>query len=90
MSDDWEYSDNSCPKCSSDLAYRTCYTCGGDGYVEDDEDEWYSEERCDTCNGMGHEEWCRECGWDMNFNCFMSSEYERVYNEKCRQESSII
>jgi hypothetical protein len=83
MSDDWEYSDESCPKCSSQLAWRHCSECGGDGWIEDD-DEWgHGDIRCDRCDG-GTEEWCRECGWDTNFNCFLSPEYERAYLEKQR------
>lgn len=81
--DDWEYSDCDCPKCASEMATRTCYTCGGEGYVEDEDDFWETEtEQCDNCAGMGHELWCRECGWDANFKCFMSPEYERAWKEK--------
>lgn len=85
MSDDWEYSDRDCPKCSSDMATRTCGSCGGEGWHEDDEEDTdvgFGEERCDGCNGEGHETWCRECGWDANFKCFMSPEYERAWREK--------
>lgn len=82
MTDDWEYSEQDCPKCRSEMATRTCDSCGGEGFVEDDEDDWRTEERCDNCNGMGHETWCRECGWDANFKCFMNPEYERIWKEK--------
>jgi len=80
---DWEYGDNDCPKCSSQLAWRHCSTCGGQGWI-DDEDEWdeCSDLRCDTCNGKGIEEWCRECGWDMNYNCFLSPQYETEWKAK--------
>jgi len=44
-SDDWEYSDNDCPKCQSEMATRTCGSCGGDGYFEDEDDECMG--RCD-------------------------------------------
>lgn len=81
--DDWEYSDKNCPKCSSQLATRRCHSCGGDGFVElDDEDEWELTERCDNCSGQGHETWCRECGWDMNFKCFLSEQYEQEWTAK--------
>jgi len=40
---DWEYSDDDCPKCSSQLATRVCYGCGGEGYTED-EDEWLAKQ----------------------------------------------
>ncbi len=83
MSEDWEYSDESCPKCQSDLATRRCGDCGGEGVIEDDDDwEGWGADHCDNCNGEGYEEWCRECGWDMNFKCFLSPEYERAYLEK--------
>lgn len=83
MMDDWEYSDSDCPKCEQQMAIRRCDSCGGEGYVEDDEDEeWGDSGRCDNCNGKGFEEWCRECGWDSNFKCFLNPEYERAYNEK--------
>lgn len=85
MGDDWEYSNRACPKCSSDMATRTCGTCGGEGYVDDDEEDTdvgFGDEPCDNCAGEGHETWCRECGWDMNFKCFLSPEYERAYQGK--------
>lgn len=82
--DDWEYSDDDCPKCGSQLAYRRCAPCEGEGCVigDDEEDGWEVNERCDMCDGKGYEEWCRACGWDMNFKCFLSPEYERAYQEK--------
>lgn len=90
MSDDWEYSDRACPKCSSDMATRTCGACGGEGYFdnEEDTDVGFGGEHCETCNGSGHETWCRECGWDANFNCFMSPEYKQAWKEKQEQQST--
>lgn len=85
MTDDWEYSDRPCPKCGNEMATRRCGSCGGDGYIEDDEEDTdvgFGEETCSNCDGDGHETWCRECGWDANFRCFLSPEYERAYNEK--------
>lgn len=93
--DDWEYSEQDCPKCRGQMATRICGSCGGDGYVEDDEEDEedtnvsFGEETCDHCNGEGHETWCRECGWDMNFNCFLSPEYERKHNEKQAQSVNV-
>jgi DnaJ-class molecular chaperone len=85
MSDDWEYSEQDCPKCGSQMTTRTCNSCGGDGYVEDDEEDTdvgFGEESCSNCDGDGHETWCRECGWDDTFKSFMSPEYERAWQEK--------
>lgn len=78
MADDWEYSDDDCPKCGAQLATRRCDAlyCE-DGDIEDDSDpEWPETGKCDECNGKGHLEWCRECGWDMNYQCFLSPQYE--------------
>lgn len=92
--DDWEYSDETCPKCSADMATRTCGSCGGEGWLPDDEEDTYvgwgeGEERCDNCNGQGHETWCRDCGWDANFKCFLSAEYERKWREKEASASNV-
>lgn len=82
--DDREYSDRNCPKCSTEMATRTCGACGGDGYFEDEEDTDvnFGEERCENCDGQGHETWCRECGWDATLKCFLSPEYQRAYEAK--------
>lgn len=81
--DDWEYSDDDCPKCDAQLAYRRCNPCEGEGVVfADDDDEWETDERCGMCNGNGYEKWCRECGWDDTFKCFLNPEYERAFQEK--------
>lgn len=83
MSDDWEYSEQHCAKCQSQMATRRCNPCEGEGIVfAEDDDDWEADERCGMCNGQGHETWCRECGWDANFKCFLSPEYERAFNEK--------
>lgn len=86
MRADWEYSDDNCPKCESEMVCRTCYMCGGEGALDDDDEEWGGAELCDNCSGQGYEEWCRECGWDETFNCFLSSEYERAHKAGQQQE----
>jgi predicted RNA-binding Zn-ribbon protein involved in translation (DUF1610 family) len=87
VDDDWEYSDNSCPKCGASMAWRRCNQCE-DGYWEDDDGINGSElVRCDNCRGRGHEEWCRECGWDNVYKEFLSPEYERAFHEKQSSES---
>lgn len=84
MSDhDWEYSENDCPKCQQQMAFRRCNQCGGDGFIDGDEDdEWAYSGSCLNCHGNGFEEWCRECGWDATFKRFMSPSYERAFQEK--------
>lgn len=80
---DWEYSESDCPKCYNQMACRSCNECGGEGWVEDDEDdEWADSGQCDNCQGLGFEEWCRECGWDETFGRFMSPQYERANEER--------
>lgn len=81
MTIDWEYGDESCPKCSNVLAYRRCAECDWDNYPDDD-DEWPYAGPCDNCNGKGYEEWCRECGWDNVFRCFLSPQYEAEWLAK--------
>jgi predicted RNA-binding Zn-ribbon protein involved in translation (DUF1610 family) len=79
---DWEYSDRDCPKCGNQLASRRCNQCE-DGRVEYDDDEGRTAyDRCATCNGTGHEEWCRECGWDVTEGCFLSPKYEAEWLAK--------
>lgn len=91
MSDDWEYSDLACPKCSNDMATRTCGGCGGEGFTEDDDDweGWDQDDTCETCVGNGHETWCRACGWDANFKCFMNPEYQKAWEEKQRAKPAV-
>jgi hypothetical protein len=80
---DWEYSDDDCPKCNAQLAFRRCNELGcEDGYWEDFDPEGPVPGRCDTCNGKGYEEWCRECGWDMNYKCFLSPKHEAEWKAK--------
>lgn len=82
MSDDWEYSESGCPKCHSEMAWRRCNQCE-DGYWEDDDGVNGSETvRCDNCNGTGHEEWCRGCGWDNVFKHFLNPECEAAWKAK--------
>lgn len=74
---DWEYSDVGCPKCCNDLAWRRCHSCGGEGSYEDDDGvNDLGFEACEDCKGTGHEEWCRACGWDNVFKCFLQPKYE--------------
>lgn len=81
--DDWEYSDNGCPKCFSDLALRRCHSCGGEGWYEDDDGiNGSPNERCEDYKGKGFEEWCRECGWDNVFKCFLQPKYEAEWLAK--------
>lgn len=80
---DWEYSDSSCPKCGAQLATRSCNGCGGEGYVEDDDGvNGLSYDPCDTCDARGHQTWCRGCGWDVNYNRFLSPQYEAEWKAK--------
>lgn len=78
---DWEYGDNDCPKCHNQMAWRRCDQCEG-GYWEDEDCNGVEQVRCDTCNGTGHEEWCRECGWDNVYKQFLSPKYEQEFLEK--------
>lgn len=76
--------DESCPKCGAELASRRCESLGcEDGIYEDDDGvngaEYY---RCDDCNGMGFQEWCRECGWDNVFKQFLQPKYEQEWNRR--------
>ena len=88
MSDDWEDSDSGCPKCGSDMAWRSCDQCE-DGYWEDDDGVNGSEmTRCDSCNGTGHEEWCRECGWDNVYKHFLSPKYEAEWLGKQKAQDA--
>lgn len=84
MSDYWEYSDSDCPKCGSQMASRRCGAIGCDDGVYEDDDgiNGRSLERCDECKGTGWEEWCRECGWDNVFKCFLSPKYEAEWKAK--------
>ncbi|MEW6212927.1 MAG: hypothetical protein AB1631_31680, partial [Acidobacteriota bacterium] len=72
---DYEYSDDDCPKCGAQLAGRHCNQCE-DGEIDLDDPLWPDAVRCDTCNGTGHEEWCRECGWDVTYGRFLSPQDE--------------
>ncbi len=86
---DWEYSDESCPKCGQQMATRSCDVIGcDDGYIDEYDDdpinfaEGESYERCSECRGTGIHEWCRECGWDNILKHFMSDEYEQAWLAK--------
>jgi predicted RNA-binding Zn-ribbon protein involved in translation (DUF1610 family) len=82
MASDYEESDRDCPKCGAQLATRRCDEIGCDGGRIDEGFTWGVEERCDRCNGRGHLEWCRECGWDMNYSQFLSPQYEAEWLAK--------
>lgn len=85
---DWEYSDNDCPKCGSQLATRRCgeLGCEGGRIEEDDGINGSTSDRCDTCNGTGHEEWCRECGWDVTSGQFLNPQCEAKWLAKQREQ----
>ncbi len=78
---DWEYSDESCPKCGEQLAWQRCDNCEN-GVWEDTDCNGTEYDSCDNCDGRGHYEWCRECGWDNIFGCFLSPKYEKEWLEK--------
>lgn len=88
MIDDYEESDNACPKCGETLAYRRCSALGcEDGTIDDDDDPlWPESVTCDTCCGVGYEEWCRCCGWDNVAKHFLSPQYEAEW--KAKQEAN--
>lgn len=70
-----EREDDYCPKCNSELTHRQCDQCE-DGVIDLDDPEWTDTAKCDTCNGTGHEVWCRQCGWDVTYNHFLNPQYE--------------
>jgi hypothetical protein len=73
---DWEYSDEYCPKCNSQLAERRCDLLGcEDGEI--DLDGLTGE--CDECSGSGWLVWCRECGFDVTNQEFLSPQYEAEF-----------
>jgi len=66
------------------MSYRrcSCFGCDDGEYLDEDGingDEWM---QCDECCGLGYEEWCRECGWDNVFKCFLSPKYKAAYEAK--------
>lgn len=76
---DWEFSEESCPKCGEQMAWRRCNEIGcGD----DLEDDGFPAGICDNCNGEGYDEWCRECGWDNVTYRFLAPQYEKEWLEK--------
>lgn len=80
-SNDIEEAEESCPKCHSDLSWRSCSQCE-DGEWEDTDCNGTEYYKCDNCDGMGFHEWCRECGWDNIFNRFLSPKYEQEFFAK--------
>ncbi len=85
MSEDWEYDEDDCPKCGATLASRHCSSFHDE---LDEEDEWPTDSLCDECNGDGHVEWCRACGWDVTFGQFLSPQYEAEWQQKQVQQQS--
>lgn len=76
---DWQYIEETCPKCGEQLVSAECSDCGGegghDGYEEDP--LWYDYGDmipCDLCSGRGYHCWCRECGWDVIEKRFSGNE----------------
>lgn len=58
----------SCARCGSSVYWDDCETCGGDGYVENDDfddlNDWDRETySCDGCNGQGGH-WRCLAGWE--------------------------
>lgn len=78
---DWEFSDESCPKCGEQLAWINCYDCES-GVWEETDCNGTEYNPCDNCSGRGYHEWCRECGWDHAENMFLSPKYAREWMEK--------
>jgi hypothetical protein len=56
--------ENQCARCGSSVGHRDCENCGGDGYIEDDDWQFPSNDRCDICLGDG--------GW---YVCLSSGEW---------------
>lgn len=81
--EEWNDDFRACPKCSSELTVRQCHTLGCDDgeYLDEDGINGDSWERCDDCQGTGYERWCKSCGWDDVFKCFLSPKYEAAYND---------
>jgi len=60
--------DSQCARCGSSTVPEDCDNCGGDGWIEADEDDWQgfdSDRPCDWCQGEGgwvhccsSPEWC--------------------------------
>lgn len=90
MDADWEASEEDCPKCAAQMRERRCFSCGGDGHTEDDDDLDFGTRSipCDHCATTGWEVWCGECGWDETFKSFMSKDYEAAWLAKQATEGS--
>jgi hypothetical protein len=58
--------DCQCARCGSSADFVDCDTCGGEGYVDEYDDEWMEQDsyRCDVCCGRG--------GWQ---ECISSREF---------------
>lgn len=82
---DYELSDNECPKCgASETHYRHCDTIGcEDGFIDEYETDAInfspgeSYEMCRECWGTGIQAWCPTCGADLSLI---------AYQEKVRRE----
>ena len=79
---DWEYSDESCPKCGEQLAWMACSDGCDDGVWEETDCNGTEYNRCDNCWGRGYQEWCRGCGWDNAEQMFLAPKYEKEWLEK--------
>ena len=73
MMDDYEFDDESCPKCGHSPTHaRRCHVLGcEDGWIDlhEHEDSMYfdpgDQEMCGECWGTGWERWCPKCGFDL-------------------------
>lgn len=83
---DWQHSDRDCPKCNNQMATQDCASCFGEGFFDDEDDDW-GDDTCFDCKGRGFEEWCRECGWDAIHRCFLDHKYEKEWLKKQAQEN---
>jgi hypothetical protein len=73
MSDDWEYDEYECPRCSAyPTRFMRCPELGcDDGYIdmhEFDDPMLFDDgdyEMCQTCKGTGFVRWCGKCGYEL-------------------------
>jgi len=61
---DWHDCEVQCARCGSSMLAEDCSTCGGNGWIAEDEDG-ETDETCDECEGTGtvfccmaSPEWC--------------------------------
>lgn len=84
MTDEWIDDFRACQKCGGEMTVRQCcgYGCDGGEYLDEDGINGDSWERCDDCAGTGYERWCKSCGWDDTFKCFLSPKYKAEWEAK--------